>query len=142
MNTSFSTRIGIDALPQRVWEVMIDVERWSEWTSSVTQIRRLDKGPLAVGSRAFVRQPRVLPAIWKVTSVEPYRSFTWTTGVPGLLSAVAVHSVEPFEKGSRAALVLTFGGVLGRIVARLTKNLNDRYLALEAQGLKRRTEGR
>ena len=140
MNTSFSIQIDIDALPQRVWEVMIDIERWSEWTPSVKQIRRLDKGPIAVGSRALIRQPRLLPAVWKMKSIEPNRSFSWATGFPGLFSVVGIHSVEARNKGSHAVLALTFSGALGGVVARLTKTLNERYLALEAQGLKRRSE--
>jgi len=41
---------------------------------------------------------------------------------------------------SRATLSLEFSGPLGPLVARLTRGLNTRYLALEAQGLKKRAE--
>jgi formylglycine-generating enzyme required for sulfatase activity len=37
---------------------------------------------------------------------------------------------------------LHFGGALGAVVGRLTRRLNNRYLNLEAAGLKRRSEGR
>ena len=33
-----------------------------------------------------------------------------------------------------------FGGLFGRFVAKLTAELNKRYLAIEAEGLKRRSE--
>lgn len=139
---NFSISIEIDAAREDVWKIMADVEKWSQWTPSITHIRLLDGRPLAVGSRAFVRQPRVMPAVWKVTDVQPNRSFTWTTGIAGLLFVIAVHSVEDIAKGSRATLSLTFSGLLGGIVAGITKNLNNRYLALEAEGLKRKSEGR
>jgi hypothetical protein len=55
--TQFSITVEIPAPPDRVWAVMADIERWSDWTPTVTSIRRLDPGPLAVGSRARIRQP-------------------------------------------------------------------------------------
>jgi hypothetical protein len=137
---NFSNSIDIDARREDVWPIMSDVEKWSQWTPSIKHIRLLNGRPLAIGRLAFVRQPRVMPTVWKVTALEPNRSFTWTTGIPGLLFVVAVHSVEDVAKGSRATLSLTFSGLLGRAVARLTKKLNERYLALEAEGLKRVSE--
>ena len=137
---NFSITVDIAAPPERVWSVMSDIERWAEWTTSVKSIKRLDHGPLAPGSRAVIRQPRLLPAMWKVTALQPGRSFTWTTGSPGV-RVIAHHLVEPTGHGSRATLSLQFGGLLGPLVARITSGLNNRYLSLEAAGLKRRSEG-
>jgi hypothetical protein len=47
----FSITADIPAAHDRVWAILADVERWPEWTHSVTRIIRLDPGPLAVGSR-------------------------------------------------------------------------------------------
>ena len=138
--TLFSRCIDIAAPPDRVWQLMSDVERWSEWTASVRSIRRLDKGPLAIGSRAWVRQPRLLPGVWTVTALEPERSFTWTTGVPGLFAAEGSHAIEVLGEVCRVTLSLRFRGVLGAMMARILKNTNNRYLALEADGLKLRSE--
>jgi uncharacterized membrane protein len=56
-----STSIDVEAPVQQVWEVLCDVERWPEWASTVTSVRRLDDGPLATGSPVRVEQPRIPP---------------------------------------------------------------------------------
>jgi carbon monoxide dehydrogenase subunit G len=139
--TEFGSAVEIAAPPERVWAVMSEIERWAEWTPSVTRVERLDPGPLAVGHRARIRQPRLLPAVWRVTAIEPGRGFTWVTRSAGL-RATGGHRVEPAGSGSRAELTLRFEGPLAGLVARLFGALTTRYLALEAGGLKERSEGR
>ena len=130
------------ATPQaRVWAIMSDVERWPEWTRSVTKVERLNRGPLRVGSRARVRQPRFPPAIWTVTALEPGRFFEWRSPAPGLLS-VGGHRVDAVgEQASRATLSITWSGPLAPAIRLLFGKLSQRYVQMEAQGLKRRSEG-
>ena len=135
----FGVSIDIAAPTERVWLVMSDVERWHEWTPSVTSIRRLDNGPFAVGSRALIRQPKFPPALWKITAIEPGKSFTWLNAAPGI-RVIARHVVEPIASGSRATLSLEMQGALGGLLGRLTKAITERYLDLEARGLKTRSE--
>jgi hypothetical protein len=52
------------------------------------------------------------------------------------------HRVDARGDGSRAVLSLRFSGVLARLFALITRGLNDRYLAMEAKGLKQRSESR
>jgi uncharacterized protein YndB with AHSA1/START domain len=137
----FEISIDIDAPPDVVWSVMADAEHWHEWTASVRSIRILDKAPLRLGSRALIRQPRFPPALWKVTALEPGRSFTWKTGAPGM-RVHGTHSVAPTPAGSRAHLHLHYEGALGTRLARWTRGITNRYLALEAAGLKKRSEER
>ena len=129
----------IAASPDTVWSVMSDVERWHEWTASVRSVRRLDDGPLRVGSRAVIRQPKFPPALWTVTAIDPGHSFTWRSGSPGMW-VHGHHSIEAIPGGARATLGLHFQGMLARLLGRMTSAISNRYLGMEAEGLKRRSE--
>ena len=135
---TYRTSVDISAPAQIVWEVMSDAERWHEWTPSVTSIRVLDK-PLRVGSRALIRQPKFPPAMWKVTSIEPGRGFIWKSGMP-LMWVFGHHFVEPIPGGTRATLQLYYKGPIGRLLARMTRDITNKYLGYEAAGLKQRSE--
>ena len=139
MVVEFRTSVDIAAPSEVVWAVMSDVERWHEWTQSVRSIRLVGGGPIGVGTRARIKQPRFPPAMWKVTALEPGRSFTWESGAPGM-RVYANHSVQPIAGGTRAALVLYYQGFVGRLLARMTRDITDRYLKYEADGLKKRSE--
>jgi hypothetical protein len=136
----FSIATDIAAAPERVWSVMRDIERWHEWTSTVRSIRQRNSGPLAVGVRAIVRQPKFPPALWTVSELVENRGFTWISRGPGF-SVLARHGVEPIEGGTRATLSLEFTGPLGGAFGWMTRSINTRYLAIEAAGLKQRSEG-
>ena len=135
----FSISVDIKASPDRVWQVLTDGERWAEWTPSVTSVEILDK-PLRVGSRATIRQPELPPATFKITALEPGRSFTWASGIPGIVYVYAHHSVEPGPLGTKATLRVRLDGLLGGVMGRKMAELNNRYLAMEAAGLKRASE--
>ena len=138
--TEFSQVVGIKAAPDRVLAVLLDIERWPEWTSTMTSVRRIDDGPFGVGSRARIRQPGLLPAIWLVTEIDGARGFEWITRSPGV-QLKAGHLVEAAGAGSRATLSLRSSGLFGPLVARFYRGLSLRYLAIEAEGLRNRCEG-
>jgi uncharacterized membrane protein len=135
----FSISVRIDAAPDRVWAVMRDIDRWHEWTPTITSITRLDDGPFAIGSRARVRQPRLPPADWRVTSLEENRGFDWESRAPGV-RVLGRHRIEPLDGGSRVTLSIQYSGIAGSLLGRMLASLNRRYIALEADGLKRRAE--
>jgi len=133
------TIVDINAPAERVWRVMFDVERWHEWTPSIRSITLLEPGLLTVGARARIRQPKFPPVVWRVTEVHPGRSFSWESRSPGM-TVTGRHSVEPVGGGSRATLELRYEGMFGGLFAALTRRISERYVALEAAGLKRRSE--
>jgi uncharacterized protein YndB with AHSA1/START domain len=139
MNLQQSAEIRADITS--VWATLMDVERWSEWTRTFDSLERLDTGAFGIGSRARIRQPRIPVAIWTVTEFEPGRSFTWISEAIGIKS-VATHRLEPRGDGT---VTLTLGlvqtGWLAWLVRSRAEKTAREYLAIEAQGLKRRCEG-
>src|SRR5688500_19269914 len=91
-------RMDVEAPVERVWEVLREVERWPEWAPTVTSVQRLDDGPLAVGSRVRVEQPRIPATVYVVTELEPSRSFTWVGTGPGVRTT-ARHVLEELGTG-------------------------------------------
>jgi uncharacterized protein YndB with AHSA1/START domain len=136
---TFVTTIDIEAPPQRVFDVMSDIERWHEWTASISSITPVGDGRFAEGNSFMIRQPKFPPAMWKITNIEPGKAFTWTSSAPGF-RAVGTHSVGQSPTGSRATLLLQYHGLLGGVFGSMTKAITERYIGLEARGLKARSE--
>jgi uncharacterized membrane protein len=132
--------VEIDAPPQLVWDVFADVEHWPDWTASVTSLVGLDAAALAVGRRFAIKQPGMSKLVWKVTEIEAGRSWTWVQSSPGV-RVTARHDVIA-QPGGRTLVrqQLDQRGVLGALVGRLMVKKTKRFLDLEAQGLKARSE--
>ena len=139
--SSFRYAVEIFAAPDQVWDVLIDVERWPVWTPTVTRVERLDPGPITLGSRTKLWQPRLIPTAWQVTGLDPQaRIFVWEATRPGV-RVIARHHAELVPGGStRVTLELAYRGVLGRFMAMQLKHLNWDYLTKEAKGLKAHCE--
>jgi carbon monoxide dehydrogenase subunit G len=141
MKREFRLDFEIAAPPERVWAVIRDVERWHEWTASITSVEILGGGPLAVGKKARVIQPKLPPAVWQVTELIEGRGFAWVSKGP-FFAVTGRHEVAAQGAGSVATLSLGHEGLFGPLLARLTRDLTARYVAMEAEGLRERSEGR
>ena len=130
--------IAIEAPIEVVWSVFTDVERWPTWASSFTSVELID-GPMRLGARARIRQPRLPTVVWEVTKWEPGRSWTWVTTAPGARTE-ASHVITVSGGATVAEQSITSSGPIGRLAAFLLRSLTRRYLAIEAAGLKRQSE--
>ncbi len=134
--------VEIDAAAAIVWDVYADVERWAEWTASIERIVPLDGPGLEVGKRFEIKQPRLPKLVWEVTDVRPGASWTWRQHSVGA-TTVATHEVV--AQGAHRTLVpqrIEQRGPLGVVFAVISRRLTKRYLHLEAEGLKTRSEQR
>ena len=135
----YSISVEINASPEHVWQVMSDVENWPAWTQSVRRIKRLSKGPFAIGSKVLIYQPKFPPALWRATTLDEGRSFTWVSSGPGI-RVTAHHSIEPIAHGCKVTLSVKYDGLFASLLNRLTAKINDKYLGMEAAGLKKQSE--
>ena len=132
--------VVIEANPTVVWQVFTDVERWPEWTASVSEVRFVQGSTVEVGARVRIKQPRLPVVTWRVTELEPGTSWSWVAGGPGART-VARHTVTATGDGSTLVeQSIEQRGALGRLIGRLIRRLTERYVAMEGAGLKRRCE--
>ena len=118
---------------ETAWAVLSDVEHWPSWTRSMSSITL--HGPLEVGTRATIRQPRMPVLEWRVVEVEPGRSFAWENELSGIRT-VAHHEVAPAVAGtSTLTLTIDLAGPLAGPARLLVGRRTRRYLRMEADGL-------
>jgi uncharacterized membrane protein len=136
----FETSIDIDAPQQRVWDVLSDIEGWPQRVETVETVELLTPAPLARGSRVRLKQPKLPEGTWDVTVWDAPAYFEWTQKTGGTTS-VAGHRVDALGDGrARLTLTLDMRGLLIPIIGLFYKDLTNRYMRLEAEGMKRAAE--
>ena len=126
---------NVGAPPAAVWRLFTDLERWPELSPSTSEVRRLDDGPLQVGSEAMVKQPGLPRARWRVTGMAPDRIFPWQTSAGGV-TTVGDHRVEPTATGSTITLTLYIRGPLAGLAALLFGRRAKRSVSMELEGFR------
>jgi hypothetical protein len=136
----FEESIDIDAQQQRVWDVLSDLEAWPKRIESVDVVELLTPAPVAIGSRVCLKQPTLPEGTWDITVWDAPSYFEFRQKSSGITS-VAGHRVEVLEEGrSRLTLSLYMRGLLIPVVALFYRGLTNRYMTIEAQGMKRAAE--
>ncbi|MEO6577565.1 MAG: SRPBCC family protein [Candidatus Limnocylindria bacterium] len=136
----FEQSIDINAGQQRVWEVLSDLEAWSQRIETVDVVELLTPAPVGEGSLVRLRQPRLPEGLWDITVWDAPSYFEFHQKSGGV-TTVAGHRVEALEGGrSRLTLTLDMRGPLVPVVALFYKGLTNRYMTVEAEGMKRAAE--
>jgi uncharacterized membrane protein len=132
--------VEIDAPAQLVWKVFSDVERWPEWTASVTSLVGRDGTDLAVGKRFSIKQPGMSKLTWEVTDIDPGLSWTWVQRAPGAFASARHDVIAQPDGRTLVRQQLEQRGMVGALVGWMMLKKTKRFLELEAQGLKTRSE--
>jgi uncharacterized membrane protein len=136
----FEKSIDINAPQRRVWDVLSDLEAWPRRIDTVEAVEVLTPAPLTKGSRVRLKQPKLPEGVWDVTVWDAPSYFEWTQKTSGITS-VAGHRVEALGEGrARLTLTLDMHGFLIPVMALFYKGLTNRYMNLEAEGMKQAAE--
>ncbi|HEY6455652.1 MAG TPA: SRPBCC family protein [Steroidobacteraceae bacterium] len=135
----FVVSCEISASVDDVWAILADVEGWPQWTASISQIALLTPKPFGLKSRVLIQQPRLRKTVWEVTVWDPGHRFQWQSAGLGV-RVIADHVLEARHGGTQVNLAVRFNGPLASVIGRLSGHLTRRYVQLEAEGLKRRSE--
>ncbi|HEV7200317.1 MAG TPA: SRPBCC family protein [Candidatus Limnocylindria bacterium] len=136
----FEQSTDIDARQQRVWDVLTDLEGWPQRIETVDFVELLTPAPVGEGSHVRLKQPKLPEGTWEVTVWDAPSYFEFRQKSGGVTS-VAGHRVDALEEGrSRLTLTLEMQGLLVPIFGRLYRDLTNRYMTIEAQGMKHAAE--
>ena len=136
----FEKSVEIGASQQRVWDVLTNLEAWPQRIETVESVELLTPPPIRTGSRVRLKQPKLPEGTWDITEWDPPSWFEWTQKTGGITS-VAGHRVEALGEGrARLTLTLDMRGLLIPIVGLFYRGMTNRYMELEAEGMKRAAE--
>ena len=136
----FEQSIDIDARQERVWDLLSDLEAWPQRIETVDVVELLTPAPVGEGSCVRLKQPKLPEGTWEVTVWDAPSYFEFRQKSGGVTN-VAGHRVEALEEGrSRLTLTLDMRGLLVPVVALFYRGLTNRYMTVEAQGMKRAAE--
>lgn len=136
----FEHSIEIDAQQHRVWDVLSDLEAWPRRIETVDIVELITPPPITKGSRVRLKQPKLPEGTWDITVWDAPSYFEFRQESGGIIS-VAGHRVDSLEETrSRLSLSLEMRGLLIPVVALFYKRLTNRYMTIEAQGIKRAAE--
>lgn len=138
---TFTQTIEVAAPLDEAWLLLSAVHAWPDWLPTVSRVEPLDGVEMAPGHRYRILQPKLRPAVWRVTELEAPHSFAWESRALGMVS-LADHRLEVLAPGRlRLTLSIAMRGLLVPMVRRAYGALIDEYMTEEARSFKRRLEG-
>lgn len=123
---SFATSITINAPAERVWAILSDGARWTEWNTTVEKF----EGRIAPGETVKLHVKanpgRAFPV--KVSAMSAPSSMTWTGGMPlGLFKGERVFTITPAGSGVTFAMREQFTGPLSPLIGRSIPDLQPAF---------------
>jgi hypothetical protein len=137
---SYEAAARIDASPEEVWGLLVDVGGWRDWDSGVDRV----EGRVALGEKLtlYATMIRSRPFEVAVTEIRPREVMRWRGGLPlGLAVIERTYTLDAQEDGGTLLTVREdHTGPLAVLLARSTPDLNPSFRYF-CEGLKARAEG-
>eukprot|EP00041_Stephanoeca_diplocostata_P020642 m.465286 g.465286 ORF g.465286 m.465286 type:complete len:145 (+) comp21627_c0_seq4:200-634(+) len=118
--------VVVAAAPERVWRIYSKLA-WNEWDNDIKEMQVIDGATcdgLIDGKKLFITMMDGKQHTATIKNVQEYQKFSYTAPLPGGVSLVADHELEPMADGGGTRVTHRFGftGFLGGVYAYLTKN--------------------
>ena len=142
MARSLETSIDIEAPPQDVWAVLLDLPAYGDWNPFIVAA----EGTAEPGERLTLRMQvagksfTLRPTVHTRTEAQVLR-WRGSVGVRGLFDGEHVHELQPIPTGTRYVQRERFTGVLLPLMAR-TVDATERAFGQMNLALKQRAEAR
>ena len=123
----FSSHTTINAPAERIWSLLTDGQRYTEWNSTVEKF----EGTIAQGESikvyAKINPGRAFPV--KVVEFEPNKRMVWRGGMPmGLFKGVRTFTLTPTESGGVAFdMREVYSGPLSPLITRSIPDLQPAF---------------
>jgi hypothetical protein len=138
---SFATRIDIQAPVDKIWQILTDLPRWTQWNSTVERtVGNVERGAKVT---VFVKQSpgRAFPL--RVMELDAPRRMVWAGGMPfGLFKGTRVYELA--AAAATAAVFTMREDYTGPLAGLIGKSIPELQPAFDefAQCLKREAERR
>lgn len=135
------TEIEIHAAPEKVWGILTDLSRWSEWNPSFKVVGKAEPGESVALSFPSGKGEMTLHC--KVCVYEPNKKLAWQyhVGLPFLFRGEHSFTIEPAGEGRvRFIDIEVFNGLLVPLQAKDIDTNTRRSFEQMDQALKARAE--
>jgi hypothetical protein len=139
MTISFSTRIDIQAPPEKIWQILTDLPRWPQWNSTVERtVGNIERGSKVT---VFVKQSPGRGFPLRVMELDAPRRMVWAGGMPfGLFTGTRVYALAVSATGEVSfSMHEDYTGVLAGLIGKSIPDLQPAFDEF-AQCLKRAAE--
>jgi hypothetical protein len=133
---SSQAQIQIAATPERVWDLLSNIDQWPKWNALV-QTAKLS-GPLRPGS-VFKWKSKGLTIISTLREVTPNQRLTWTGNAFGT-RAIHTWEIEGTDQGVVLCTAESFNGWLPKLMPKTMQRTLDETLPSWLKAIKSEVE--